>query len=293
MKRLRLTTFTPVSKLTNGLLERLKNNESSLKRLIFSARNLGNQGVELLAEALCANSCLEALDLSSNRIDARGAYYIALLLAYQSEMMKSTPGVGGGIKSLILGDNELRDEGIRSIANALENNEILESLWIDNNCIGAAGLEVLANSLKKNDKLERLHLKHNSFQSLSPLLRCTFNKESLEAIADSNHTLKHIFLDCGYTYECNELEFVLKLNRMGRVKARRIKLALYLEADMSMLFEHDMEPKALPNILEMLVETKNLSTVFSAMRNLSSAALMFREDNDELEGDPMDIEYLM
>lgn len=182
MKRLRFSPFTPVSKLTIGLLDRLKRNESSLKYLIFSSRDLGHQGVKALSEALCGNSSLEALDLSSNRIEAAGCTYIALLLNHQMKLSS------GGIKNLILGDNDIRDEGVRSIANALENNQVLESLWIDNNCIGSSGLEMLAHSLIKNDTLERLHVKHNSFQSVSPLLRCTFNRESLQAIADSNHT---------------------------------------------------------------------------------------------------------
>ena len=182
MKRLRFSPFTPV-KLTIGLLDRLKQNESSLKYLIFSSRDLGHQGVKALSEALCAgNSSLEALDLSSNCIEATGCTYIALLLHNQMKLPS------GGIKNLILGDNNIRDEGVRSIANALEKNQVLESLWIDNNCIGSSGLEILAHSLIKNERLERLHLKHNSFQSLSPLLRCTYNTESLEAIADSNHT---------------------------------------------------------------------------------------------------------
>lgn len=183
MKRLRFSPFTPVSKLNNALLDKLKRNDRSLKYLIFSSRDLGRQGVQALAEALCGNSSLEALDLSSNQIQAQGCTYIALLIKHQNNMKLST-----GIKTLILGDNDIRDEGVRCIANALENNQVLESLWIDNNCIGCTGLDILAHSLVKNHTLERLHLKHNSFQSLSPLLRCTFNKESLEAIADSNHT---------------------------------------------------------------------------------------------------------
>ena len=290
MKRLRLTTFTPVSKLTIELLDRLKRDESSLKFLIFSSRNLGYQGAEVLSKALVANTRLEALDLSSNRIEASGAYYIALLLTHQTKTMKRTDGVGG-IKSLILGDNNIRDEGVRSIANALENNEILESLWIDNNCIGASGLEVLARSLVNNKKLEKLHLRHNSFQSLHSLIRCTFNKDSLDSIADSNHTLKYVFLNCGYSYECDELESILKINRMGKVRARKIKLAHYFEADMRRLFELDINPKLLPSIFEMLGETSNLSTAFSALRDLSSVALMFHENKDtEFNNDQMDVD---
>lgn len=288
MKRLRFSPFTPV-KLSIGLLDKLERNESSLKYLIFSSRDLGHQGVKVLSEALCANSSLEALDLSSNRIEAEGCSYIAFMLSHQNKMRNT-----GGIKNLILGDNDIRDEGVMSIANALENNQVLESLWIDNNCIGASGLDMLAHSLIKNETLERLHLKHNSFQSLYPLLRCTFDKTSLEAIADSNHTLKHVFLNCGYSYECDELESILKINRLGKSKARRIKLALHLEADINRLLELDMDTKLLPQVFEMLGEANNVSTMFTAFKDLSSDALMFYDNNaDKADEDPMDIEYIL
>jgi len=282
MKRLRFAPFTPVSKLSTGLLNSLKENDSSLKCLIFSSRDLGFHGVKILAEALCGNFTLGSLDLSSNGIEARGCSYIALVLKNQSSM-------SGGIRNLILSDNDIRDEGLRSIANALESNHVLESLWIDNNCIGLNGLCVLADSLVKNYTLKILHLKHNSFQSLSPLIRCTFNKESLEAVADSNHTIKHVFLNCGYSYECAELESILKINRMGKTKARRIKIALHIEADMNRLLERDMDVKLLPLVFEMVGESRNLTTMFSALRDLSSTALMFC-GSDAMNVDSLDVE---
>ena len=284
MKRLRFAPFTPVSRLSTGLLNSIKDNDSSLKCLTFSSRDLGFHGIKILAEALCGNFTLGSLDLSSNGIEARGCPYIALVLQNQSRM-------SGGIKDLILSDNDIRDEGLRSIANALESNRVLESLWIDNNCIGLNGLCFLADSLMKNYTLERLHLKHNSFQSLSPLIRCTFNKESLEAVADSNHTIKHVFLNCGYSYECAELESILKINRLGKTKARRIKLARHIEADMNRLLELDMDAKLLPFAFQMFGETGNLTTMFSAMRGLSTTALMFCE-SDTMDVDSLDVEHM-
>lgn len=108
------------------------------------------------------------------------------------------------------------------------------------------------------------------------------------------YRLKHVFLNCGYSYECEELESILKINRLGKTKARRIKIALHLEANINKLLELDMDVKLLPSVFEMLGETNNVSTMFSAMKNLSSMALMFREENSmEIDGDPMDVEYIM
>eukprot|EP00571_Detonula_confervacea_P001648 CAMPEP_0172330254 /NCGR_PEP_ID=MMETSP1058-20130122/61307_1 /TAXON_ID=83371 /ORGANISM="Detonula confervacea, Strain CCMP 353" /LENGTH=213 /DNA_ID=CAMNT_0013047461 /DNA_START=2180 /DNA_END=2821 /DNA_ORIENTATION=- len=202
---------------------------------------------------------------------------------------------GGGIKTLILGDNNLRDEGMKAIADALENS-LIENLWIDDNCIGALGFAVLAGVLQKNSVLKRLHLRHNSFQSLSPLITCTFNKQSLNSVADSNHTLKHVFLNCGYSYECDELASVLKINRtLGKVEARRRKLALFLEEDLVRLMQIDMDPKLLPRLLSILTQHGNISTMLCVMQNLSSEVLSFQRVQDEINsclGDPMEFEYL-
>lgn len=197
------------------------------------------------------------------RIDASRAHNIPLLHTHQTKRMKKRDGAGG-IKSLILGDNNIRDEGAISMANALENNEPLESVWIDNSCIGASGLEILARSLVNNKKLKKLHLSHNSFQSLHPLICCTFNKDSLVAIAGSNLTLKYVFLNRRYSYECDEADIVL-----------------------------DTNPKLLPLMCEMLGETSYLSTVFSALRDLSSFVLMFHENKDkEFKNHQMVVDYI-
>lgn len=114
------------------------------------------------------------------------------------------------------------------------------------------------------------------------------------SISNLYSRLKHVFLNCGYSYECQELETVLKINRLGKTKARRVKLALHLETNMSRLLELDLDVKLLPLAFEILGETNSLSTMFSATRNLSSMALMFRDKHAvEVDGDPMDIEYIM
>jgi hypothetical protein len=58
--------------------------------------------------------------------------------------------------------------------------------------------------------------------------------------------------------------------------------------------EVDIDVKLLPSVFEMLGETKSLSTMFSAFRNLSTVAVAFCESNAmEVDGDPMDVEYIM
>lgn len=287
MKKLRKEIFTPTD-LNNHLLYRLESNDRSLVRVIFCSRNLGDQGVRLLTEALRGNCNLSALDLSSNRIESEGAQSISSLLIHQNNM-NSNSGMARGIKTLILSENNLGDDGVRSVARALENNKSLESLWVDDNSIGAVGLKLLSHSLQKNQRLERLHLKHNSFQSLSPLIECAFNKKSLNSVAESNHTLKHVFLNCGYSYECDELERILRINRLGKVEARRTKIAMYLEKHLNVLLQLDMDTLVLPRMLCIIGQNGNMSTMYRLVQNLPSELFIISRANYD---DPMDVEYL-
>ena len=293
MKRHRKELYTPTD-LNDNVLYRLSENDNSLVRVIFSSRNLGHQGTNKLCQALRTNTRLAALDLSSNLIETKGAHLIASLLVHQSSMINYDDTEGRGIKTLILGDNNLRDDGVKALACAIENNCTLESLWLDDNCIGATGLAILSDSLSRNNWLERLHLKHNSFQSLSPLIKCTFNKKSIDSVANSNHTLKHVFLNCGYSYECEELESILKINRLGKVEARRTKIAMFLEEDLGRLFQQNIDPHLLPLILGILGQHGTNSSMFCAMRNLPSEVLFCQGNCDRNPWceDPMDVEYL-
>ena len=327
--------YTPTN-LNQHLLNRLQNNDDNLIRVIFSSRNLGSSGVATLMHALKGNTHLCALDLSSNRIEAEGALSIASLLMYQgtggggyhqsrsencngnnmssNNSMIVSSSSSRGIKTLILCDNNLLDEGVHAIATALETNQLLESLMLDDNYIGVRGLVTLANSLMKNSRLERLHLKHNSFTSLSPLITCLFNKRSLDHVVDSNHTLKYIFLDCGYSYESTELEALLKVNRLGKVEARRTKVAMYLEEDLNgRLFTTmddnnvlDYNAKLCPHVLSILAQCGSIHGVFGVVRNLPSAIFTTTtqcdgdyDDEDGMTGlcmdednDCMEVEYL-
>ena len=138
-------TFTPTN-LNHSILHRLRNNDTDLRRIIFCSRDLGSKGTLNLSEALRYNTNLTALDISSNSIGLNGIKAIAELLQYQTMMSTESANdnndndnVVGGIKTLILSGNNLRnDQGMKVMADALENS-LLEHLWLDENSISAAG----------------------------------------------------------------------------------------------------------------------------------------------------------
>lgn len=163
MKRLSKVIFTPTD-LNDEHLYQLRRN--SITRLKVNPYSSLGQKISKLCNSLVANTSLLALDLTGCQIGVEGARLIAGLLSRQTSMDQS----GGNIRALMLGDNQLGEEGCSAIARALRNNDNLEFLYLDDNQIGAVGLEMLADALRTNSSLKRLHLRHNSFQ-LKPLIK--------------------------------------------------------------------------------------------------------------------------
>ena len=121
-----------------------------------------------------------------------------------------------------------------------------------------------------------------------------FNEESVESVADSNHSLKHIFLNCGYEYESDELESVMRLNRLGPRLARRKKVAIFLQRDLDRrLFGLGLDLKLLPELLSILSDNGNLDSLLRVVKGVPSEVLSYHRSGCEFsKGDSMDIEYL-
>ena len=63
---------------------------------------------------------------------------------------------GEGVQKLYLNDNQISDQGIAFIADALKNNQTVEELYLQYTAIGDAGLQHLLQMLSKNSTLRRL-----------------------------------------------------------------------------------------------------------------------------------------
>ena len=105
---------------------------------------------------------------------------------------------------------------------------------------------------------------------------------------------KHIFLNCGYEYESDELEKLMRLNRLGPRLARRKKVAIYLQRDFDRrLFGLGLDLKLLPELLSILSDNGNLDSLLRVVKGVPSEVLSYhRSGCDFSEGDSMDIEYL-
>ena len=140
--------------LSNGVhIAEILRHSNCFKTLNIWHCNLDDQGMKSLASALEINSSLEELDLTWNwNITVTGIGYMAL-----GESLKRNRG----LKTLNISDCDIDDQGMKSLASALEMNGSLEELYLSwNRAVTCIGLMALGESLKRNRGLKTLHISH-------------------------------------------------------------------------------------------------------------------------------------
>ncbi|KAM9337131.1 LOW QUALITY PROTEIN: leucine-rich repeat-containing protein 34 [Symphorus nematophorus] len=108
-------TDTGMERLTDGL--RLNN---SLRYLDLRCNRVTRDGVRHLAEVLKQHPTLEIIDLSSNRIEDEGAVYLSEAVAWP----------GCVLRELSVSRNNIRTEGLLSLAQAMKVNTTLNHIYI-------------------------------------------------------------------------------------------------------------------------------------------------------------------
>ncbi|KAA8580507.1 hypothetical protein FQN60_013465, partial [Etheostoma spectabile] len=89
-------------------------------RMEGNGNRVTRDGVHLLAELLKQNQTLEIIDLSSNRIEDEGAGYLSEAIAWP----------GCALRELSVSSNNIRSEGLLSLARALTVNTSLNHIYI-------------------------------------------------------------------------------------------------------------------------------------------------------------------
>jgi Ran GTPase-activating protein (RanGAP) involved in mRNA processing and transport len=126
-----------------------------LQDVDLSGSMLGDTGIEVLVRGLRQNSTLQTLALCDNGITATGVHELVNLLI----------GSTGGITDLVLNCNPIGYEGVNMLANALGQNVIgqLIRLYLDACTLGDDCLTALASAIERNDTLTLLSMEDNEF----------------------------------------------------------------------------------------------------------------------------------
>jgi Ran GTPase-activating protein (RanGAP) involved in mRNA processing and transport len=164
--------------LDKTLLEKIRNNDTTLTSLNLYGNQIGDAGAKDLSNALKHNTTLTSLDLGNNLIGAAGAKDLSDVLKHNTTLLSldlgdNQIGAAGAkdlsdalkhntiITSLNLYSNQIGDVGAKDLSDALKYNTTLTSLYLGNNEIGAAGAKDLSNALNHNTTLTSLDLSYN------------------------------------------------------------------------------------------------------------------------------------
>lgn len=168
----------PGARVLAGLVDKL----AAVTSLNLAENDFGDDGVSIVAEALCYNSHLKHLSLKGNfksRSKTRNHTIDSLIALLNSECPLETLNISGSPKaelktdiipflyalgtnetllSLDVGGNQMGNKGASALGKALQTNETLQSLFWDNNLTSLAGFQAFYVGLKRNFSLKQMPL---------------------------------------------------------------------------------------------------------------------------------------
>jgi hypothetical protein len=149
---------------------------------IYHNRIDNMESARCLSRSLRLHSCITGLHL--NHCDL-GSSPDVLSVILQSN-----------VKSINLDNNNIDSLGAVKIAEYLEGDPPIHRIDIDHNRLNDDDAILISQALKRNTNLAVLYIQSNNFTSIGvkALLTCIFDSSSLNAIAESNHTLASIIM---------------------------------------------------------------------------------------------------
>eukprot|EP00940_MAST-03C_sp_MAST-3C-sp2_P000627 g627.t1 len=129
----------------------------SLESLCLQKMDIGDSEIDILKTYLADNKTLKSLDLSRNRINAKGASVLSRLVSNGQ----------CALTQLDVSSNQIGDKGAMAFAVTISDDATPEKLSVAHNKIGDAGLCALARALRRNSCLRELRVWGNNFGSSS------------------------------------------------------------------------------------------------------------------------------
>jgi len=155
---------------------------NNLRQLFLNDNNIQSEGFNLMFRALrdspIVTLCCHSCGIKSIEID--GEY------------------IPRNLTLLDLGGNIINADGCHGLATLLQGgNATLKCLYLPNNQIGDEGIAILVNALQNNTSLQHLGLFDNdiSLDGQTMLLKLVNDISSIKATLRSNHTLRQIDVD--------------------------------------------------------------------------------------------------
>jgi hypothetical protein len=239
-------------------ISKLVDVSSKLYQIIITHNRIDNMdSARCLSRSLKSHACINQLNLAHCDLGSRPEILLVIL---QSD-----------ISIICLGSNNIDSFGAIKIAEYLEGDSSpIVSINLDRNCLNDDDAILISRALKRNTKLRQLGLHSNNFTSIGmkALLTCVFDSSSLNALSESNHTLREIrFFD-----DINSERFDGCIDRLLQFdQTQKILLALK-DKDTLLQYLTNIPVKLMPEVLafsqrdDYQRSRRNLSIVYSTMR---------------------------
>jgi Ran GTPase-activating protein (RanGAP) involved in mRNA processing and transport len=210
------------------------NNSSSFVE--FDNANLCADGIISLSEYVDVSSELKTFCLYHNRIDNMESArclsrslksHTGINLLYLTHCdLGSNPEIllvilQSDVRSINLSNNNIDSLGAVKIAEYLGDDPPIESLFLGHNRLNDDDAILISQALKRNTMLMLLQINTNNLTSvgLKALLTCAFDSSSLNAISQSNHSLKNLFILSGQESDnlAGSIDGMLQLGQTGKI----------------------------------------------------------------------------
>ena len=172
-----------------------------VKSIDLENNNVDEDASLELATALYSNNVLEQLWLRGNKLNTAGALYILNSLKYLTTL-----------QALDLSYNNIGSESADGIAAVIDNNPLMNQLWLDGNDLYSTGTIVICNALKKIRTLSILSLCNNGItdDAADELFAVITHNVLLEDLLFSNNQLQYT----GITIIAESLNKLIKLRKL-------------------------------------------------------------------------------
>jgi hypothetical protein len=244
-------------------LSKLVDVSSNLQNFFLHHNRIDNiESARRLSRSLKSHASIHELHLTHCDL---GSSPEILLVVLQSEVIY-----------INLNYNNIDSLGAVKIAEYLEGDPPIEKISLNHNRLNDDDAELISQALKRNMTLTFLNLVRNNFTSfgVKALLTCVFDSSSLNALSESNHTLKEMKVFSMWetnnlNHYINKLLCIDKLLNLDR--KQKITLALQ-DKDSLLQYLANIPVEVIPEVLAYSQQDGNehqhrhLNIVYSTMR---------------------------
>ena len=213
-----------------------------VKSIDLENNNVDEDASLKLATALYSNNVLEQLWLRGNKLNTAGALYTLNSLKYLTTL-----------QALDLSYNNIGSESADGIAAVIDNNPLMNQLWLDGNDLYSTGIIVICNALKKIRTLSILSLCNNGItnDAADELFAVITHNVLLEDLLLSNNQLEYT----GITIIAESLSKLIKLRKLD-------------------LFNNNISRQGASSLAVVLQNSTSLQDLFLSGNNLETSGAL-------------------